>query len=79
MEFRICTLICKNEKPVKFLKVNLKIRHLVESLRILKEVDTKTQIHEISKYCKNIGMQKSTLKKMLIIPGRHGLSTFFIA
>ena len=39
----------------------------------------KSQNYETSKYCKNIGMQNSTLKKMLIIPGRHGFSAFFIA
>ena len=79
IEFRIFTLICNNERPVKSLKVNFKRCHLVRSLRILKELDKKSQNHEISKYCKNIGMQKSTLKKMLIIPGRHGFSAFFIA
>ena len=51
----------------------------MKSLRILKEFDEKSQNHEISKYCKNIGMQKSTLEKMHIIPARHGFSMFFIA
>jgi len=45
----------------------------------LEELDKKSQNHEISKYCKNIGMQKSTLEKMLNIPARHGFITIFIA
>ena len=36
--------------------------------RILKRFDEKSQNYKIRKYCKNIGMQKSTLEKILIIP-----------
>ena len=52
---------------------------LGEKSKILKEYDKISQNHEISKYCKNTGMQKSTLEKMFIIPARHGFITIFIA
>ena len=45
----------------------------------VKELDEKSQNHESSMFSKNIGMQKSTLEKILIIPGRHGFCAFFIA
>ena len=52
---------------------------LGEKSKNIERIGQEKSNHEISKYCKNIGMQKSTLKKMLIIPGRHGFSAFFIA
>ena len=52
---------------------------LGEKYKNIERIDKKSKNHEISKYCKNMGMKKSTLKKMLIIPARHGFSTFFIA
>ena len=52
---------------------------LGENSKIMKKFDGTSKNYEISKYWKNIGMQKSTLEKMLIIPGRHGFSAFFIA
>ena len=39
----------------------------------------KSQNYETSKYCKNIGMQKSTLEKKLIVPARHGFIKIFIS
>ena len=77
MEF--CTIICNVDRPVNAFKVKFKGCDLVRSLKILEEFDKTSQNHGISKYCKDIGMQKSTLEKMLIIPGRHGFSAFFIA
>ena len=71
IEFLICTLICNIDRPVNSLKVHFQRQNLVKSLRILREFDKKSQIYEISKYCKHIAMQKSTLEKMLIIPTRH--------
>ena len=78
MEFLICTLICNNERPVKSLKVNFKRWHLVKSLRILKEFNEKSQNHEISKYCKNIGMQKLTEKKFSLSMQYTGLLKFLL-
>ena len=75
MVSRICTLTCNNEGPAISLKVKFKRWHLAKSLRIKNW--KKSQNYETSKYCKNIGMQNSTLKKMLINPGRQGFSAFF--
>ena len=52
---------------------------LGEKSNNVEEFDEKSKNHEISKCCKNIGLQKLTFKKMLIIPGRHGFNKFFIA
>ena len=51
---------------------------LAEKSKNIERIGQESQNHEISKYCKNIGMQKSTLKKMLIIPGRHGFLRFLL-
>ena len=50
-----------------------------EKSKNIVRIDKTSQNHEISRYCKNIDMQKSTLEKMLIIPARHGFITIFIA
>ena len=66
IDSKFCTLICNIDRPVKSFRVNFQGCNLVRSLRILIEFDKTSQIHEISKYCKNIGMQKSTFGKCSI-------------
>ena len=44
-----------------------------------KELKKKVKIMRLASIAKNIGMQNSTLKKMLIIPGRHGFSAWIKA
>ena len=69
---------CFRALPYDGMYISLAVRNMTK-ITCLQACIENSMPAEFSKYCKSIGIQKSTLGIMLNIPWRHGSRTLFIA